>query len=484
MHVNHFILKNVAKELNKQLANYKIVAIFSQNKNELLIEWYNGADYKYILAHLLPDNTFLSFPSEYKRARNNTADVLPQCVGLYFKNCFSPTNERILAFELENNTFLVITLFKPKPNVFIVEAENVHSFIKTDHLITPQQLKGKDFSETTNKAYGKEIEEEIKGKSETEVLKYLEKPLYFICKYENKINFSVFECAKEVLLKTDCVTEALTFYASKNHYYSEVTKHKNDLITQLSKQCNKLIQQISKLEKRLETLENDTKNKETADLIMANLHAIQNGSTSIEVYDFYNNTNRIIDLSATVSPQKQAEKLYSKEKNKSIEVVFTKKSIAENKNQLAELIKKLDFVKSTDNLREIIKYETVKNKVSSDEITLCKEAEIDGYKILIGKNAKNNEIVSFQLAKKDDIWLHARSVAGSHVVIKKKNNQEIPKKIIERAAEMAAFYSKAKNETHCPVIYTEKKYIRKLKGGHAGQVIVEKENVIIVSPKQ
>jgi predicted ribosome quality control (RQC) complex YloA/Tae2 family protein len=84
---------------------------------------------------------------------------------------------------------------------------------------------------------------------------------------------------------------------------------------------------------------------------------------------------------------------------------------------------------------------------------------------------------------KDDLWLHARQVPGSHVVIRAKGMPKIPTHVLERAASLAAFYSKFKTETFAPVIHTEAKYVRKVKGSPPGSVIVDRENVVMVTPK-
>ena len=106
------------------------------------------------------------------------------------------------------------------------------------------------------------------------------------------------------------------------------------------------------------------------------------------------------------------------------------------------------------------------------------------YEILIGKNATKNEKLTFQIAKKDDLFLHAKDAAGSHVIIKKKSNQNFPQLVIEKAASFAAFYSKNNSAAHCRVLYTPKKYVRKAKGAPAGAVIVEREKVILVKPEK
>ncbi len=102
--------------------------------------------------------------------------------------------------------------------------------------------------------------------------------------------------------------------------------------------------------------------------------------------------------------------------------------------------------------------------------------------ILIGKNARNNDLLTQRYARKEDLWLHARDVSGSHVVIRRQAGKKFPVNVIEKAAGIAAYYSKRKNDTLCPVIVTPKKYVRKTKDLLEGQVIVDKEEVVLIEP--
>ena len=81
------------------------------------------------------------------------------------------------------------------------------------------------------------------------------------------------------------------------------------------------------------------------------------------------------------------------------------------------------------------------------------------------------------------MWLHAKDVAGSHVIIKHQSGKNFPKDVIERAAELAAYNSKRRTESLCPVSYTPKKFVRKRKGDAPGLVVVEREQVIMVVPR-
>jgi predicted ribosome quality control (RQC) complex YloA/Tae2 family protein len=112
-----------------------------------------------------------------------------------------------------------------------------------------------------------------------------------------------------------------------------------------------------------------------------------------------------------------------------------------------------------------------------------RESVYMGFRIWIGKDAVTNDELTTRFGSKEDLWLHAKDVAGSHVLIKHQAGKKFPKDVIERAAQLAAFYSKRKTDTLCPVAYTPRKYVRKRKGDPAGAVVVERESVILVEPK-
>jgi predicted ribosome quality control (RQC) complex YloA/Tae2 family protein len=106
----------------------------------------------------------------------------------------------------------------------------------------------------------------------------------------------------------------------------------------------------------------------------------------------------------------------------------------------------------------------------------------NGFRIWVGKNAAGNDELTLKYSFKEDLWLHVKDVAGSHVIIKYQAGKKFPKDVIERAAQLAAYNSKRKNETLCPVVVTPKKFVRKRKGDPPGAVIVEREEVIMVVP--
>jgi predicted ribosome quality control (RQC) complex YloA/Tae2 family protein len=106
----------------------------------------------------------------------------------------------------------------------------------------------------------------------------------------------------------------------------------------------------------------------------------------------------------------------------------------------------------------------------------------EGFTILVGKNSRQNEDVTFHQASSNDMWLHARGVPGSHVIIKA-SGRDIPRSTIEQAAVLAAWYSQARGSTSVPVDYTLQRYVRHMKGGGPGMVIYDHERTIYAEPR-
>jgi len=101
----------------------------------------------------------------------------------------------------------------------------------------------------------------------------------------------------------------------------------------------------------------------------------------------------------------------------------------------------------------------------------------DGLTILVGKNARQNEEITFRRARADDLWLHARNVAGAHVIIVRAG-REIPPSTIEEAARLAVQYSQARNDSAVDVIVTPRKNVHRVRGGRAGMVSVKTSSIV------
>jgi predicted ribosome quality control (RQC) complex YloA/Tae2 family protein len=107
-----------------------------------------------------------------------------------------------------------------------------------------------------------------------------------------------------------------------------------------------------------------------------------------------------------------------------------------------------------------------------------------GWLVLVGRNNKENDLLTHKEAASRDLWFHAEGVAGSHVILKTGGHKSgPPKSVVETAAEIAAFYSKGRNSNLVPVIYTEKRYVRKPRKGAPGLALCTREQTIFVKPR-
>ena len=107
----------------------------------------------------------------------------------------------------------------------------------------------------------------------------------------------------------------------------------------------------------------------------------------------------------------------------------------------------------------------------------------DGFEVWVGRNARQNDELTFHTAQKYDIWMHARQVPGSHTVLHLPNRDAAPgRRRIVQAAQIAAYYSKARGSGAVPVMYTRRKYVRSPKGSPPGAVTVQHEDTVMVEP--
>jgi predicted ribosome quality control (RQC) complex YloA/Tae2 family protein len=106
----------------------------------------------------------------------------------------------------------------------------------------------------------------------------------------------------------------------------------------------------------------------------------------------------------------------------------------------------------------------------------------DGFEILVGKRAVDNDHLTFRIAASLDTWLHAADYPGSHVVIRNPDRREIPQRTLFEAARLAAFYSSGKTQPKAAVHYTQKKFVNKPKGAAPGLVRLASFKTILVEP--
>ena len=216
---------------------------------------------------------------------------------------------------------------------------------------------------------------------------------------------------------------------------------------------------------------------------MANMWQIEKRAKQVTLTSFDGENEVIIKLQETLTPQANAERYYKKGKNESKQQNYAQKHLNQMTQKVVAKEIEIAAFDELESLKEIRKVSEMKDSQHQLRVPY-RSTTVDGFEIRIGKGAKDNDELLRSYTTKFDLWLHAKDVSGSHVIIRNPGRKEIPISSIEKVASIAAFYSKSKSELLAAVIYTDRKYIRKPKGATPGLVKVDKEKMILVEPKQ
>lgn len=229
-------------------------------------------------------------------------------------------------------------------------------------------------------------------------------------------------------------------------------------------------------------------------LLMASAAGQGPGHESVTLDDIVGGTGEVeIPLDPARSAVENAERYYDKARRtrKAREAAEARwAEVQEEADRLSDLLARVRATESVGELRDL-------REAEADALDAVLGGRVDdgpaepfrrfalpgGYEALVGKHARGNAHLTTRVASPHDLWLHARGVPGSHVVVKRSGRQqEVPAEAVAAAARLAAWFSTAKTQSVVPVTVTERKYVRPVKGGPPGLVRVDREDVLDVAP--
>ena len=293
----------------------------------------------------------------------------------------------------------------------------------------------------------------------------------------------------------DTVNECVDFFYTGKEEKRKLDEKKQSLYTVISKSISKTSKKLDIHTKNVEKAKKKDRYRIYAELITANLYKLTKNSNEAILENYYDNNNPItVPMDETMSPARNAKKYFEKyNKEKTMEKISSEmiKELEEELKYLFELRDTVEICndkKSLDEIKEeLIFGEYIKEKTKSNvkkKQPVSKPLEFmstDGFLILCGRNNRQNEELTLKIASKNDLWLHIRNVAGSHVVIRSQGS-EIPDKTLEEAAIIAAVYSKKSKDTKADVDYTQVRYVKKPANAKPGMVIYDNFKGITVEP--
>jgi predicted ribosome quality control (RQC) complex YloA/Tae2 family protein len=273
----------------------------------------------------------------------------------------------------------------------------------------------------------------------------------------------------------DSVNMCVAVFSAGAERHRSNVELKESVVDRLINRKDELEKTIGKIEKDISG-NRENRYKSMGDVIMRHIHDIEKGTSAFTDPD----TGIEISLDPRITAVQNAQAYYEKAKKARESYRQAVARLAELKKELAGAVNELESIESgadSGRVASLAKSEKKKEEAS----TPFREFEINGYKIYVGKDAKNNDALTFGFAKPNDVFLHARGVSGSHVIVRNASRDYPQKVVLEYAARIAAHYSKARSSGLVPVSYTMRKFVKKAKG-KPGAVFVDREEVIFVKP--
>jgi hypothetical protein len=527
MHFHYYTLRHLGPYLEAQHQGEQVIEVFSQNKNELVIELGNG----FLRVGCHTPLSYIVPVQEFARARKNVVELFPEVHGRIVKGCRVLAYERVLILDLDDGFDLVFKMHAAGANVILrKDREVIRLFINrheadlhyeeapgayhpearnpasepTDELAVLQAMRA--ISPIYEKQFARKVWLGMEGglsfaASYAQVEQEMDDDVFYVQKEPQRIRFLPFEPGEDApVARVQGVAQALHLYLRSHFQYTRYLSQYKQLSLEVRKPLEKYRKIFAAYRSNVSQLETERNPEEIGHLIMAHLHALSPGLKSVELEDFYHSGTIEIKLKPELNPQENAARYYEKSRQRKGKLSYLRGQLVEIEAKLLaaeaemERFERLPEPGALTFSDQGFDYDQIKliRKASREQTEEQQETdagkspfrtfEKDGYRIFVGKSAKNNDELSFHFASKDDLWLHAKDVAGSHVIIRQRAGQNIPAPVLEYAAGLAAWFSKRKNDGLVPVQYTLRKYIRKRKGDAPGKVAVDRESVIMVEP--
>lgn len=308
-------------------------------------------------------------------------------------------------------------------------------------------------------------------------------PLTFFQKYEG-IEFT-------------SISDMVENYYRQNAIQSRISQKSVDLRKLVHTNLERCYKKLNIQTQQINDTNDRDKFKIRGELINANLYQIKEGDTEVTVCDYYNDNKEVkITLDPRLTPSQNSQKQYDKYNKKKRTLTALTEHIKTTKIEIAHLesVKyALDNALKEEDLlevrQELMETGYVKFRRSKKQKALAKAAPVhyrssDGFDIYAGKNNYQNEELSTKFANGGDWWFHAKDIPGSHVIVKSQGltMEELPDRLYEEAAAVAAYYSKNKNSPKVSVDYLQKKFLKKPSSGAPGLVIYHTNYSMMVRP--
>lgn len=295
----------------------------------------------------------------------------------------------------------------------------------------------------------------------------------------------------------DSLSHALTYYFENKTQSNRARQKSHDLVKSVQASLDKVLLKKQRLSEDLLNAENSENLRLYGELLTANMHLLKPGMSEVKVTNYYDGSEVTIPLDPRFSPNKNAQSYYKRYGKSKTAIKEKRIQLEENQESIDYLESVLTFLNNTDSIAEI---EEIRSELEETgyvrrrrQAGRAKQKKFkanpheyetsDGFKLLVGRNNKENDVLTLKTASKSDYWFHTKDIPGSHVILLTAGRQITETAIYETAA-VAAFHSKARDSENVPVDYVLVKHVKKPAGAKPGMVIFTNNKTVWVNPAE
>ena len=542
---NYFTLSALAREWAVLLPGSVIRDAYSPLKDELTVSLSASDTEQAVRISVRPGFHFIYRTDRAGRPRSNVTTLFQDAIGATVEAIFMHPSDRILSIRMDDHRRIDIHLYGSRPNVFLIgevgdSEEILESFKQSDRYKgalppSPKSLPDADLHQNLTMGdgdvalekrlvqlcprFGKTLIREVIFRSGLK--SGMAEPLTDV--EATRVGIVLQSVTEELaapsprVYRADggdilslatlqhLVTEAGETYASVDEAVRLVVRTRTrvarlesaqlPLIKALERTMEKARRKLSDLEKAASTESRADEYERWGHLLMANPRADIAGDMLVLEDLMQDGKDIEIPVNPNLTVIGNAERYYAKAKNLRTERATLEDRVMEAREDLRMLMRLLAEAASAEDAGEIERFQ----KSNTDALRRFIGGRAEGapapvpfrrfrisgdFEVWVGRNARENDVLTFDHASPHDLWFHARGVAGSHVVLRVPGRKTIVGKPIRaEAAAIAGWFSAARGSKLVPVIVTERKYVSKPRGSDPGAVRVLREEVILVEPR-
>ncbi len=542
MYLTYYTLRALTQEWNTLLNGWLLADAFSYHQDELTLALATPEEACMLHISVHPPFRYLFRNPGYSRPRRNVTTLLPAALNQEVVAITIAHRDRPIYLRLANNYTLQVQLFGPRPNVFLVNPQGIVEDAFQDARAwvglpapparpAPELPSAAVFLERWNTCLRKTAEQrltctwplldrtlarealartplpehptprdlerlfETVRQMEAQLLTHPEPRIYWQDagwpEVLSLLPLQHLQHLREERIAS--VDAAMRVFVRARLRLARTRKIREPLLQQLRALYNRTLRHLEATERQLQAPNRAAEYEKWGHLLMALAHEVPPDASEVVLPDLLESGQPVrIPLDASQSAIENAQRYYEKARQarkKQEEAVRRTKQLREQLTSLEALLQELEAATEYEAVQRFMEtHQTQIGKLRTDKGSTSTRpfrrfTLPGGYEVLVGRNARENEVLTFQVAQPHDYWFHARGVPGAHVLLRwPHRNQRPPRQVLEKAAELAAYFSEARHSGLVPVQVTQRKYVRRLRNGGPGAVKLEREEVLLVEP--